>query len=442
MASEHTLSLKATLDTADVQQKLDKLNQQSANVGKNVGGQEAAKDVNHLADAVKNLRRAIGGMTVVHSFANLAKAAKMFGDNTDQVVSQITSSMNNLMAAAMSGNVGVMALVAAMEIFGVALKSAQQELARVTKEAANLQVKWNTRREYGWSKFNRDAQEVAKHGDQIQQSRMLEDLYKRRSAAEADVDKKMKYGSGASAKEIESAIDNLKRLDAAISTLETGLSNSHQKLINEMVSQQDKEGLQDWLTALYNGGGSGNKSFDLDTIAQLEEALKKLNAALQEEADKAWKEAKEEALAEEERIRSLREAQEDWKTAEADYTATKKKDLAYFQQAMKDAQYAMEHAGTAEDFHAASSRYISARSQVDSIEQYNKSKEPKVKDYADLMQQLVGGAASTYSAAGFSMGETTDITDTVERQLDMVIRLLQDQLRKDLTVVNTSDNTI
>jgi len=32
--------------------------------------------------------------------------------------------MNNLMAAAMSGNVGVMALVAAMEIFGVALKSA------------------------------------------------------------------------------------------------------------------------------------------------------------------------------------------------------------------------------------------------------------------------------------------------------------------------------
>jgi len=53
---------------------------------------------------------------------------------------------------------------------------------------------------------------------------------------------------------------------------------------------------------------------------------------------------------------------------------------------MKDAQYAMEHAGTAEDFHAASSRYISARSQVDSIEQYNKSKEPKVKDYADLMQ--------------------------------------------------------
>ena len=109
---------------------------------------------------------------------------------------------------------------------------------------------------------------------------------------------------------------------------------------------------------------------------------------------------------------------------------------------MKDAQYAMEHASTAEDFHAASSRYISARSQVDSIEQYNKSKEPKVKDYADLMQQLVGGAASTYSAAGFSMGETTDITDTVERQLDIVIRLLQDQLRKDLTVVNTSDNTI
>lgn len=62
-------------------------------------------------------------------------------------------------------------------------------------------------------------------------------------------------------------------------------------------------------------------------------------------------------------------------------------------------------------------------------------------EYTQLLSLFGGGAMSGFSAAGFGMGEVS-VTTTISRQIDQVIRLLQDQLRKDLMVVNTSDNTI
>lgn len=67
------------------------------------------------------------------------------------------------------------------------------------------------------------------------------------------------------------------------------------------------------------------------------------------------------------------------------------------------------------------------------------SKKPKI-DYQKILG-LLSGQTSGFGSTGFGMGEV-NVTTTISRQIDEVIRLLQDQLRKDLTVVNTNDLTI
>lgn len=53
MASEHTMTLRATLDTSDVQQKLNQVDKQANSVGDVAS---ASKDLNKLGSSLRNLK--------------------------------------------------------------------------------------------------------------------------------------------------------------------------------------------------------------------------------------------------------------------------------------------------------------------------------------------------------------------------------------------------
>ena len=92
----------------------------------------------------------------------------------------------------------------------------------------------------------------------------------------------------------------------------------------------------------------------------------------------------------------------------------------------------MDNAETAADFNAHAGRYAGLKSQMESVM-------PKPSDYANILKTLAGDSMSGFSGQGFSMGETVDPTAGIERQIDQIIRLMQDQTRRDLQVVNTGN---
>ena len=129
MASEYNLTLKASLDATDVQQQLDRLNQ-AANAGVNPSQDipDNTKNINSFAQSMKNLKQAMGGMVVAQSVGNLLKATQAFGDGTDKIVNQITSSANHMMMAMATGNPAIVAFTAAIEALSFTAGKAQEEL--------------------------------------------------------------------------------------------------------------------------------------------------------------------------------------------------------------------------------------------------------------------------------------------------------------------------
>ena len=87
-----------------------------------------AKNINSFAQSMKNLKQAMGGMVVARSVGNLLKATQAFGDGTDKIVNQITSSANNMMMALTTGNPAIIAFTAAIEALSFSLGKAQDEL--------------------------------------------------------------------------------------------------------------------------------------------------------------------------------------------------------------------------------------------------------------------------------------------------------------------------
>lgn len=168
-----------------------------------------------------------------------------------------------------------------------------------------------------------------------------------------------------------------------------------------------------------------------------------------EEAVKARKEAADEEVEEiKENRKSLQKAREEFDLSEKDRAAEASNDIDYFAAAMADAKRKMTLAYQNEDLSAwqeAKQRFTSARGTYESLWQKRNAEEAKIKDedveikeptaadYATALQSLTGTAPSSFSAAGFSMGESLNPTAEVERQLDEVIRLMQEQLRKELT---------
>lgn len=140
MATEHTFTLKAMLDDADVQQKLNSL-QQSAGGS---GSSGVASSIDKIGSSLKSLRHALGGATVARSFLNLAKSAELFGDKTDQIVNQVQSSMNSLFGAMATGNVAVIAFTVALEALNIGLAKAQNEAAEAIKAEEEQRAAWRT----------------------------------------------------------------------------------------------------------------------------------------------------------------------------------------------------------------------------------------------------------------------------------------------------------
>lgn len=106
---------------------------------------------------------------------------------------------------------------------------------------------------------------------------------------------------------------------------------------------------------------------------------------------------------------------------------------------MEQAKEAMRKSTTADDFKKASRNYSLARDQIDSLAKEEKSK-INAGSYASILKML-GGETSGFSSLGFGMGEKS-MTTTISNQIDEIIRLLQDQLRKDMEVVNEPEQSL
>lgn len=106
---------------------------------------------------------------------------------------------------------------------------------------------------------------------------------------------------------------------------------------------------------------------------------------------------------------------------------------------MEAAKEAMKKAVTAEQFTGARSEYELARNRIESFKSEEKSK-INAGSYANMLK-MFGGEVGGFSSLGFGMGEKS-MTTTISNQIDEIIRLLQDQLRKDMEVVNEPEQSL
>ena len=167
-----------------------------------------------------------------------------------------------------------------------------------------------------------------------------------------------------------------------------------------------------------------------DVIEQLEifrEALETVNENIKRQEEEDYKAWHDRLMDEEDRKKALRESMEDWNQSERDNQASKLKDVEYFKKVMEEAAYEMEHVTTAEDFSKASSRFSMARSQVEAIQ-----RETLSNAWKNLMTSPVSG----YTSLGFSMGETLSPINDIERQIDQIIRLMENQMKQSVQYVN------
>jgi hypothetical protein len=94
---------------------------------------------------------------------------------------------------------------------------------------------------------------------------------------------------------------------------------------------------------------------------------------------------------------------------------------------MEEAAYAMEHVTSAEDFSKESSRFSMARSKVEAIQRETLN---------NSWKNLTSNPVSGYTALGFSMGETLNPISDIERQIDQIIRLMENQMKQSVQYVN------
>ena len=101
----------------------------------------AASGVSRLSNSLKDLKNAIGGRVLVRSFTDLAKSARLFGQDTAKYVDLINSSMKNLVGALATGNPIVVAFTASMVALNAVFKDSEKNLAAAAK-AENRRLKY------------------------------------------------------------------------------------------------------------------------------------------------------------------------------------------------------------------------------------------------------------------------------------------------------------
>ena len=386
-ASEHTLTLKAVLDTNDVEAKMQQLN----NAAGGSGGGKAKSGLLALSQALKTLKLVVANAAIAKA---ISKIAEKFGI-AKEAIDKTQKSINNIATAAATGSPIVFGLVTALELLNGVMETTTTHVDELEKNLKDIeQVQADASNQYKDYNLDRSTQlnMKAAQKDPAKAAVLLE-MYRDYAAKNKErIEELTQHGSGSvSAQgldaerlklELKTRVKDLRRYDQLIDQLESVVQKAAQDKLEAEVA-------------------------DLDRQDKLEAARKA------------------------------------WAQAEEDYNAQRRDSLAYFQQVMAQAKLDMENAYDEADFQKASSRLSWARSNADRIidardaEEAKKPKE-KMADFASLMQTLAGTAVSNFSAAGFGMGEQMDLTSTIENQLNEVIRLMQEQLRKDLTVTNSS----
>ena len=107
--------------------------------------------------------------------------------------------------------------------------------------------------------------------------------------------------------------------------------------------------------------------------------------------------------------------------------AERTNDLSYFQEVMEKARERMSTATTAEEFKQGEQRETYARSQIENIQRDT---------IQNAWKSLITSPTSNYSALGFSMGETLSPINDIERQIDQIIRLMENQMKQSVQYVN------
>lgn len=196
MASEHTLTLKAQLDTSDVEAKMRKLNDGGGGGGG--GGGRSSAEVNALADSLKNLKKAIGGASTVKAVMNFADAVGMLGEKGKFWAAEITHAAHDMAAAAMTGNIALVAFVGTLDLLGASAKASAEQAADAAKALAELQTRisefnqvrnaWNQKQEL------RNVRQIAASGSDTKLRETLESLRERRDAAKATVEAGLQKG--------------------------------------------------------------------------------------------------------------------------------------------------------------------------------------------------------------------------------------------------------
>lgn len=179
-------------------------------------------------------------------------------------------------------------------------------------------------------------------------------------------------------------------------------------------------------------------------IKQLEDALKKQEEATQKATQAAIKQVsdvmKAAAEARQKRQEELSTAKESWQYGEDFSEAKRAKDVAWLQDAMGKAAEAMRTATTASCFREASSRYGAARSALQGLDEEDRKTE--IERLQGLLASMQGSPVSNYTAAGFSMGEQLGTEENISRNVEQIVRLLQEQMAKQLQTFNLGQGTI
>lgn len=171
----------------------------------------------------------------------------------------------------------------------------------------------------------------------------------------------------------------------------------------------------------------GDRIFDFSVIEQLQEAIETLNEKEVKLREKANKELEEKLEKEQKIARELEEARQDYAVSQRDLIAERSNDISYFQEVMEEARERMATATTAEDFNKGATRETYARSQVEAIQR---------ETLTNAWKNLTTSPTSNYSALGFSMGETLSPISDIERQIDQIIRLMENQMKQSVQYVN------
>jgi hypothetical protein len=149
----------------------------------------------------------------------------------------------------------------------------------------------------------------------------------------------------------------------------------------------------------------------------------------QQALEQLWAKQREVAEREVKRAEDLALARADYQDTERSRIASMKGDISYFQNMMEESKRVMNNATDANDYNAAASRVDYARGQIESIQR---------EKISTLLNGLNTSPVSNYSALGFSMGEVMSPIGNIENQIDQIIRLMQEQMSRQIQYVNPS----